>query len=126
MTLYAFLGIECASIPAENIKNPEKNIPKATMIGTIISTLVYIFGTVILFGILPTEIIINSPAPFAEAGQVIGGKYAGYFVSAGAAISAIGALNGWILITSYMPMTMANDKLFPKIFNKKIKRFSSD
>ena len=46
----------------------------------------------------------------------MGGKYLGYFISAGAAISAIGALNGWILITSYMPMTMANDNLFPKIF----------
>ena len=96
MTLYAFLGIECASIPAENIKNPEKNIPKATMIGTIVSTIIYIFGTVVLFGVLPTDIIINSPAPFAEAGEIIGGKYAGYFVSAGAAISAIGALNGWV------------------------------
>ena len=122
MTLYAFLGIECASIPAENIKNPEKNIPKATMIGTLVSTLIYIFGTVVLFGIIPTEVIINSPAPFAEAGEAIGGKYTGYFISAGAAISAIGALNGWILITSYMPMTMANDKLFPKIFNKKNKK----
>ncbi|MBT4708860.1 MAG: amino acid permease [Flavobacteriaceae bacterium] len=122
MTLYAFLGIECASIPAENIKNPEKNIPKATMIGTIVSTIIYIFGTVVLFGVLPTEIIINSPAPFAEAGEIIGGKYAGYFVSAGAAISAIGALNGWILITSYMPMTMANDKLFPQVFKKKNKK----
>tara|TARA_B100000780_G_scaffold63358_2_gene41250 strand:- start:1377 stop:2678 length:1302 start_codon:yes stop_codon:yes gene_type:complete len=116
MTLYAFLGIESATIPANSINNPKKIIPTATMVGTVISTLIYILGTIILFGILPNEIIINSPAPFAEAGQVIGGKYAGYFVSAGAAISAIGALNGWILITSYMPISMANDDLFPKVF----------
>ena len=44
------------------------------------------------------------------------GKYGGYFISVGAAISAIGALNGWILITSYMPISMANDNLFPKVF----------
>ena len=116
MTLYAFLGIESATIPAGSIKNPNKIIPTATMIGTVISTLIYIFGTVILFGILPMETLIDSPAPFAEAGNIIGGKYAGYFVSAGAAISAIGALNGWILITSYMPISMANDDLFPKVF----------
>ena len=122
MTLYAFLGLECASIPAENIINPEKTIPKATMIGTLISTIIYILSTIILFGIIPTETLINSPAPFAEAGEVMGGKYLGYFISAGAAISAIGALNGWILITSYMPMTMANDNLFPKIFKKKNKK----
>ena len=122
ITLYAFLGLESASIPAANIKKPEKNISIATMTGTLISTFVYIFGTVVLFGILPNEILINSPAPFAEAGNLIGGKYAGYFISAGAAVSAIGALNGWILITSYMPMTLAKDKLFPKILTKKNKK----
>ena len=122
ITLYAFLGLESASIPAANIKKPEKNIPIATMTGTLISTFVYIFGTVVLFGILPNEILINSPTPFAEAGNLIGGKYAGYFISAGAAVSAIGALNGWILITSYMPMTLAKDKLFPKILTKKNKK----
>ena len=122
MTLYAFLGLECASIPAENIKNPEKTIPKATMVGTLISTLIYILSTIVLFGIIPAENLINSPAPFAEAGEIIGGKYFGFLISAGAAISAIGALNGWILITSYMPMTMANDRLFPKVFAKKNKK----
>ena len=122
MTLYAFLGLECASIPAENIKNPEKTIPKATMAGTLISTLIYILSTIVLFGIIPAENLINSPAPFAEAGEIIGGKYFGFLISAGAAISAIGALNGWILITSYMPMTMANDRLFPKVFAKKNKK----
>ena len=122
MTLYAFLGLECASIPAENIKNPEKTIPKATMAGTLISTLIYILSTIVLFGIISAENLINSPAPFAEAGEIIGGKYFGFLISAGAAISAIGALNGWILITSYMPMTMANDRLFPKVFAKKNKK----
>ena len=122
MTLYAFLGLECASIPAENIKNPEINIPKATMAGTLISTLIYILSTIVLFGIIPAENLVNSPAPFAEAGEIIGGKYFGFLISAGAAISAIGALNGWILITSYMPMTMANDRLFPKVFAKKNKK----
>ena len=122
MTLYAFLGLECASIPAENIKNPEKNIPKATMAGTLISTLIYILSTIVLFGIISAENLVNSPAPFAEAGEIIGGKYFGFLISAGAAISAIGALNGWILITSYMPMTMANDRLFPKVFAKKNKK----
>lgn len=80
LTLYAFLGIECASIPAENVENPEKNVSKATMLGTIITTCVYIFGTIVLFGVLPTDILQKSAAPFAEAGKIIGGEYTGYFV----------------------------------------------
>jgi APA family basic amino acid/polyamine antiporter len=121
LTLYAFLGIECASIPAENVENPEKNVSKATMFGTIITTCIYIFGTIVLFGVLPTEILQNSAAPFAEAGKIIGGEYAGYFVAAGAAISGIGALNGWILIVSQIPMAAAKDKMFPRIFKKENK-----
>ena len=121
LTLYAFLGIESASIPAENVKNPGKTVPKATMLGTIISTCVYIFGTIVLFGVLPVEVLKNSAAPFAEAGKIIGGEYAGYFVASGAAISGIGALNGWILIVSQIPMAAAKDKMFPRIFKKENK-----
>jgi len=118
LTLYAFLGLESASIPVENIKTPSKIVPKATMLGTMISTCIYILGTVVLFGVLPIETLQNSPAPFAEAGQIIGGKYTGYFIALGAAISGMGALNGWILILAQIPMAAAKDKMFPKIFKK--------
>lgn len=121
ITLYAFLGIESATIPAESVENPEVTVPRATMLGTIITTVVYILGTVVLFGVLPSDILKESPAPFAEAGKIIGGEYAGYFVAAGAAIAAIGALNGWILITSQIPMATAKDNLFPKIFKRENK-----
>jgi len=121
LTLYAFLGIESATVPAGNVKNPAVTVPKATMLGTLISTFVYIFGTVVLFGILPIDILQESPAPFAEAGKIIGGDFAGYFVAAGAAIAAIGALNGWVLITSQIPMATAKDNLFPRVFKKENK-----
>ena len=118
LTLYAFLGIESASIPAENVKNPKKNIPKATMIGTLICVLVYFSGTVILFGVLPVEIMQNSPAPFVDAAEKIGGKYMASFVGLGTIIAGIGALNGWILMTGQMPMAASKDKLFPEVFGK--------
>jgi APA family basic amino acid/polyamine antiporter len=121
ISLYAFLGIESASIPVENIENPEKTIPRATMLGTIITTCVYIFGTVVLFGMLPVDVLKDSPAPFAEAGKIIGGNYAGYFVAAGAAIAAFGCLNGWILMSGQLPMATAQDNMFPRIFKRENK-----
>lgn len=121
LTLYAFLGIESASVPAESVENPGKIIPRATMLGTIIATLVYILGTVVLFGILPVDSLQNSPAPFADAGKIIGGEYAGYFVAAGAAIAALGCLNGWILLSGQLPMATAKDNMFPKVFKRENK-----
>ena len=121
LTLFAFLGIEVATIPAENVEHPEKTVPRATMLGTTIVTLVYILSTVVLFGLLPVNELMNSPAPFAEAGKIIGGEFGAYFVAAGAAVSAIGALNGWILIAGQLPMATAKDGMFPRVFKRQNK-----
>jgi APA family basic amino acid/polyamine antiporter len=122
ITLYAFLGIESASIPAANVMNPEKTIPKATLIGTLIVTIVYISSTVVLFGVLPMDILANSLTPFADAARLIGGDFGGYFVAGGMAISAMGCLNGWIQFSGQIPMSASQDKLFPKIFEKQNKK----
>jgi APA family basic amino acid/polyamine antiporter len=122
ITLYAFLGFESATIPARDIKDPAKTIPRATMIGTLIVTLLYILGTIVLFGILPLDILQNSAAPFAEAAQIMGGDYGGYFVAIGVLISGLGVLNGWILITGQVSMATAIDDLFPRIFKKENKK----
>ncbi|WP_339915918.1 amino acid permease [Yeosuana marina] len=122
LTLYAFIGIESATIPAENIENPGVVVSKATMFGTILTAIVYILATVVLFGILPTDILQNSPAPFAEAAKLISGQFGGYFVAVGVIISGLGVLNGWILITGQLPLATAKDNLFPKIFKKENKK----
>ena len=122
LTLYAFLGIECATIPAGDIENPEKTIPRATMLGAIITTALYILGTIVLFGILPLDTLQNSPAPFAEAAKIMGGEYGGYFVAVGVIISGIGVLNGWILITGQISMATAKDELFPDFFRRENKK----
>jgi APA family basic amino acid/polyamine antiporter len=118
LTLFAFLGIECATIPAGNIKNPEKTISRATIIGTIVTTLIYFASTVAVMGIIPPSILAESKAPFADAASTIWGDWAKYLVAGGALISTFGALNGWIMIQGQMPMAAARDRLFPKIFAK--------
>lgn len=122
MTLYAFLGIECATVPAGNVENPEKTIPKATMLGTIITTLVYVLSTVVVMGMIPSEMLSNSPAPFADAMDIIAGEWGRELVAAGAAIAAFGALNGWILIQGQIAMATSKDDLFPRIFRRENKK----
>lgn len=121
LTLFAFLGIECATIPAGNIKNPEKTISRATIIGTVVTTIIYFASTVAVMGIIPPSILAESKAPFADAASAIWGDWAKYLVAGGALISTFGALNGWILIQGQMPMAAARDHLFPKVFAKENK-----
>ena len=118
MTLYAFLGVESATVPAGNVENPEKTIPKATMLGTLITTLIYIFSTVVVMGMIPSGILSKSPAPFADAMSIIAGEWGRSLVAAGAAIAAFGALNGWILIQGQIAMATSKDDLFPRIFRR--------
>ncbi|MFZ1751979.1 MAG: amino acid permease [Saprospiraceae bacterium] len=118
LTFFAFLGIECATIPGQNVDNPEVTIPKATMYGTLLVTILYIFSTVSVMGMIPGEILRDSVTPFADAAVIIWGPSAAYWVSGGVAIAAFGALNGWILIQGQIPSAIAKDKLFPAVFAK--------
>jgi APA family basic amino acid/polyamine antiporter len=122
LTLFAFLGLECATIPAENIADPQRTIAKATIIGTLLTTVIYVLGTVAVMGILPLSVLKSSQAPFADAAASIWGEPARYLVAGGAVIATFGALNGWILIQGQMPMAAARDKLFPKVFARENKR----
>lgn len=118
LTLFAFLGIESATIPSENIKSPNTTIPKATLWGTWIAIVVYIFGSISVMGVIPPEVLVKSNAPFADAAAILWGDSAKYWVAAGAVISTFGALNGWILMQGQIPLAAAKDNLFPSIFGK--------
>ena len=118
LTLWAYLGMESATIPADNVENPEKNIPRATIFGTAIAAFVYIFGTIAVMGIIAPDILQNSSAPFADAAAKIWGETARQWIALGAIISTFGALNGWILLQGQVPLAMAKDKLFPSLFRK--------
>ncbi|MBY0433968.1 MAG: amino acid permease, partial [Cyclobacteriaceae bacterium] len=122
LTLFAFLGLECATIPSGHVENPEKTIPRATMIGTIAVTLLYIAGTVVIMGVLPPSVLKTSQAPFADAAASMWGDWARYLVGAGAVMSTFGALNGWITMQGQIPAAAAKDKLFPTLFGKENKR----
>ena len=119
LTLWAFIGLESATVAAEEVKNPERNIPRATLIGTGIATAVYILATISIMGIIPLGQLAQSASPFADAAGVIFG--AGWVVKAIAAVamvSSFGALNGWILLQGRVPLAAAQDGLFPKRFAK--------
>lgn len=115
-TLFAFIGVECATIPAGHVRDPEKTIPRATLLGTVIAALVYIACTVAVMGVLPGAELAKSQAPFADAGRLLWGSWAGWLIAGAAAISCFGALNGWILISGQYPQAVARDGLFPGFF----------
>jgi basic amino acid/polyamine antiporter, APA family len=121
LTLWAFLGLESATIPAEELKDPERTLPRATIVGTLGTTAMYVLATVAIMGVIPAATLSKSNAPFADAahsifGSSVLGMSPSKIVAAVAMISTFGALNGWILIQGRVPLAAAQDGLFPKAF----------
>ncbi|GIH81497.1 amino acid permease [Planobispora longispora] len=119
LVLFAYSGVESASIAAEKVKDPARNIGRASVYGTLACAALYMLGTVAVFGTVPHEKLVNSTAPFADAiNAMFGGSAWGMVMAAFAIISGIGALNGWTLLVAEMPMAAARDGLFPKMFTR--------
>lgn len=118
LTLWAFLGMESATIPSDKVKNPTKTIPRATIAGIAIAALLYISSTFGVMGIIGPLELQHSAAPFADAAQKVWGNWAAGLIAIGASISCFGALNGWILIQGQIPLVAARDNLFPSMFKK--------
>jgi basic amino acid/polyamine antiporter, APA family len=116
LTLWAFLGLECATIPAGSVVDPGRTIPRATIIGTLLAAAVYILSTAGVMSAVAPATLATTTAPFADAARALFGDTAAAVVAIGAAISSFGALNGWILIVGQLPLAVAEDGLFPRPF----------
>jgi APA family basic amino acid/polyamine antiporter len=122
LTLWAFLGLESATVPAGHVDRPARTIPRATMLGTGLAAVVYVLGTVAVMGVIPPDRLASSTAPFADAASHMWGAWTARVVAAGAVISCFGALNGWILLQGQLPMAAAMDGLMPRLFARRSPR----
>lgn len=116
LTLWAFLGLEVATVAAGTIRDPERTIPRATVTGTLLAAAIYIMSTVGVMAILAPAVLSQSTAPFADAARALAGDRAAMLIALGAAISCFGGLNGWILVVGQLPRAVAADGLFPQAF----------
>ncbi|HEY7431130.1 MAG TPA: amino acid permease [Streptosporangiaceae bacterium] len=117
IALFSYLGVETASVAAAKVRNPDRNIPRATILGTIATAVVYLLSLTAVFGIVPTGKLADATAPFSDAvNTMFGGTWAGNVMAIAVIISGFGALNGWTMICAEMPLAAAKDGLFPERF----------
>ena len=116
LVMWSFVGIETATVPAENFINPEKTIPKV-LIAAVLSVLtIYILVSIAVAAIVPADELMNSSAPFALAATKILGFSGGVIIAFGALISTLGSLNANTLTAGNITFAAARDKLLPSKF----------
>jgi APA family basic amino acid/polyamine antiporter len=117
IALFSYLGVETAAVAAAKVRDPDRNIPRSTILGTIATALVYLLSLTVVFGIVPSSKLVNATAPFSDAvNAIFGGTWAGNVMAIAVIISGFGALNGWTMICAEMPKAAADDGLFPQRF----------
>ena len=122
LALWAVVGFESGTVPADKVEDPARTIPRSTLAGTLISTLLCALACSAVMLVVPSDRLAVSNAPFADAARVLFGEGAAVAVAALAAVSAYGALNGWILLQGELPYQMAKDGVFPRAFARSSRR----
>lgn len=117
IALWGFLGVESAVVSTGQVKDPERTVPKATVFGLLITAVCYVSSCSVIMGIVPHEVLVHSPAPFAAAASYMFGPLAGKIVSALSIIACFGSLSGWLILQSEAPRAAAKDGIFPSFFS---------
>jgi APA family basic amino acid/polyamine antiporter len=119
IALFSYIGVETASVAAGKVRDPDRNVPRATLLGTLATAAVYMLSLIAVFGILPTSQLTGSTAPFSDAAnEIFGGAWAGDVMAVLVIVSGLGALNGWTMICAEMPLAAAKDGIFPERFKR--------
>lgn len=116
LVMWSFIGIETATVPADNVINPQETIPKVLIASVITILVLYILVSIAIAALVPTSELLNSSAPFALAASKILGVTGGTIVSLGALISTLGSLNANTLTAGNLSLAAARDGLLPSKF----------
>ena len=112
LLVWAYSGIESATVPAEEMQAPGRTIRLGTMIGFAVATLIFFVSASAVVGVLPNEVIASSARPVEMAVRQVLGVRAGWWVSVAAVAASIGVLNGWTLMVGRIPFSAAEDGMF--------------
>ena len=117
-TLWAFVGLESATVTAGEIKNPERNVKKSTIYGMLIASVIYILISIGSMGTMSNLELSLSSAPLIDILSNILGGSVGKILAIAVVVCILGTTIGWILSTARVSYAAGVDGVFPKFFGK--------
>ena len=116
LIFWAFIGVECAGVIAQRVRDPARDVGRASLAGVALAAVVYVAAVVAVFGILPAGELAVSTSPFADlAGHLIG-PTAVAIIAACAIVKASGTVGGWIIIQAETARSAARKGYLPRVF----------
>lgn len=119
LVFVSYAGLTKVASVAEEVENPDRNIPLGMGLSLFVATIAYTVGVALVTLLLPTSTLYTDLAPVASAARVLGGDWATFAVAA-TVIAAVAAFastaNAGIMSASRYPLAMARDQLVPAGF----------
>ncbi|MGH9536279.1 MAG: APC family permease [Terriglobales bacterium] len=110
--LWAYDGWNDLNMVSGEIRNPERNIPRALIFGVALVGILYMLVNAAVQYVLPANVIGLSPRPASDAMAVVLGSLGAGIVSAGMALSMLVAMNGTVMSGARVPLAVARDRYF--------------
>ena len=118
LIFWAYAGFELGTLPASEVKDPKKTIPKAIATGMMIVTAFYLFTNFVIYGTVKWSALATTSTPLVDVALVIFGTVGALIMAIGALLSVSGSDEANILTTARLSYAMSIDGLFPGIFSK--------
>jgi APA family basic amino acid/polyamine antiporter len=116
MVFVSYIGLTQIASVSEEVKNPERNIPRGMLAAFGTALFVYLVGTFIMVGALPPAELANDLTPVATTAGVTVGRWGMVAVSVAAILAFFSVANAGILSASRYPLGMSRDHLMPRFF----------
>lgn len=117
IVFFAYIGFDAVSTTAEEVKNPQRDLPIGILVSLLICTLLYIVVAAVLTGMVPYN-LLNNPAPVSFALQQVGISWGSALVSVGALLGITSVLLVLLFGQSRIFFAMSRDGLLPPVFSE--------
>ena len=118
LVFISYVGVTKVASIAEEIDNPQRNLPLGIFLGLGTAVLIYMVGLTIIVGVTPGEELATSLTPVGDAAQSFAGTTGLVLVTIAALFAFMSVANAGILSSSRYPLAMSRDHLIPSIFRR--------
>jgi APA family basic amino acid/polyamine antiporter len=125
LIFWAYVGFEMGTLPASEVKDPRKTIPKAIITGMIIVTIFYLLTNFVVYGLQKWTVLQSTKIPLVITGTILLGTMGAVIMAIGALVSVSGSDESGILGTARLSYAMSIDGLFPKLFSKEHPKYQT-
>jgi amino acid transporter len=125
LIFWAYVGFEMGTLPADEVKDPKKTIPKAIIVGMAIVSFFYVSTNFVIFGAVNSPSLATTAVPLVMVGASLLGAAGSIMMSVGALFSVSGSDESGILGTARLTYALSVDGLFPRALSKVHKRYGT-